>query len=202
MATDGSVQPRIERLGPSFFFWYAGAWLLFLLVIALWYSTIYGHDEACLLSICFRADTIDPVGDVLPLGVPWFGMLGALLVSLRGVFHHNQDWHPEWNYWHLARPLLGAVLSIVAFALFYLTIKLTGTTPSPEGTGDFDSNLIYYVLGFLVGYRETVFQELLQRVTDLILKPAGEDKTKDGKRRERRKDRAEERAKDRPRDRS
>jgi hypothetical protein len=38
----------------------------------------------------------DSFGSV-PVGVPWFGALGAVLISLTGVFEHEHDW--DLNYW-------------------------------------------------------------------------------------------------------
>src|SRR5579872_6180644 len=36
----------------------------------------------------------------LPIGVPWFGALGAVLISLTGTFDHQKDWDSSWNPWH------------------------------------------------------------------------------------------------------
>src|SRR5262245_8888236 len=49
---------------------------------------------------------------ILPIAVPWFGALGAVTISLEGVFLWNQQWKRRFNYWHIARPLFGAVLGI------------------------------------------------------------------------------------------
>ena len=35
-----------------------------------------------------------------------------------------------------------------------------------------NNRIIYYVLAFIAGHREATFRELLQRATDLILKPS------------------------------
>ena len=41
----------------------------------------------------FLDDLNDPIAGVLPLGVPWFGALGAVTLSLYGVFDHNRVGH-------------------------------------------------------------------------------------------------------------
>jgi len=34
----------------------------------------------------------------VPVGVPWFGAVGAVLISLTGVFAHEHDWDPNYPY--------------------------------------------------------------------------------------------------------
>src|SRR5690349_5840322 len=50
----------------------------------------------------FVPDAFGPV----PVGVPWFGALGAVLISLTGVFEHEHDWDASYWPWHVARPLI------------------------------------------------------------------------------------------------
>lgn len=76
----------------------------------------------------------------------------------------------------MGRPLFGAVLGTIGFFLFVLILSSSGTTPKflnnpPDPTSAKDY-IIYYVVAFLAGYREETFRELIQRVTDMILKPA------------------------------
>jgi hypothetical protein len=47
------------------------------------------------------------------VGVPWFGALGAVLISLTGVFEHEHDWDPGYWPWHVSRPLIGIGLGVV-----------------------------------------------------------------------------------------
>ncbi|MGH9896954.1 MAG: DUF1573 domain-containing protein, partial [bacterium] len=67
----------------------------------------------------------------------------------------------------------GAVLGIVAFFLFVVIVTATGTPPEflNSGKGKTKDFIIFYVVAFLVGYREETFRELIKRATDLILKP-------------------------------
>jgi hypothetical protein len=160
-----SAKPYITTLKPSFFFWLGISYLLLLLVIAAFYIEIMpAHAPPIFL------------GDVLPIAVPWFGAVGAVLVSLEGIFAYGQrDWDPKFNYWHIGRPLFGAVLGIIAFFTYVLIVISSGSVPAFLDGGAARSApkdyIIYYIVAFLVGYREETFRELIRRVTDLILKP-------------------------------
>jgi hypothetical protein len=158
--------PYIYKLRASFFFWLGMGYTLFLLLLAVAYNVSYQGRQPYL------------IGDILPIGVPWFGAIGAVTISLEGVFRWNQrQWNADYNYWHIGRPLFGAVLGIVAFFLFVLLLSSSGTSPKfladpPQASLPKDF-ILYYVVAFLVGYREETFRELIRRVTDMILKPAG-----------------------------
>jgi Abnormal spindle-like microcephaly-assoc'd, ASPM-SPD-2-Hydin len=156
-------EPFIARLKTSFFFWLGMGYLVLLLVVGAFYALQTGNGKPYML------------GGLLPVAVPWFGALGAVTISLAGVFFYGHSgWDRKYNYWHIGRPFFGAVLGIIAFFMFVLIISSAGTqipfleTPDNAKSKDF---VIYYVLAFLVGYREKTFRELIQRVTDLILNP-------------------------------
>jgi hypothetical protein len=107
----------------------------------------------------------------VPVGVVWFGALGAVLISLTGIVEHAGDWDPGFNLWHLSRPLVGAALAVVAVLVLQAGVLAAGTKPSApvEGT---PQNILYYLVAFLVGYREETFRDLIKRLVDLILAPA------------------------------
>jgi hypothetical protein len=115
----------------------------------------------------------------LPVGVPWFGALGAVIISLSGVFDHRNDWDPTWALWHFTRPLIGISLAIIAWLTFQAGILAVGSVPGPPGGASptqavtAPTNLLYYLIAFVVGYREAVFRELIKRVSDVILTPSG-----------------------------
>jgi hypothetical protein len=163
----------VQRRKPGFFFWLNLVYLVVLLLLPLFRAAdvlFVGSDRIP-----------DPIGDVIPVGVPWFGALGAILISLYGVFDHNDRWDPKWNFWHMARPVAGVVLGTIAYLIFIGIINATGATPTTgadaaEGSGPVPvSNLIpYYVLAFVVGFREQTFRALIQRAVDVLLGP-GED---------------------------
>jgi hypothetical protein len=153
----------IQGLRPAFFFWLDIVYLLVLLIAVVVYLNFYAQPEPWL------------VAGILPIGVAWFGALGAVTISLAGVFHYGErDWDPHFNLWHLGRPVFGAVLGVVAFFIYIIIIRSSGSTPAylapvADAGGPEKDYIIYYVVAFLVGYREETFRELIKRVTDMIL---------------------------------
>lgn len=115
----------------------------------------------------FVPDTFGPV----PVGVLWFGALGAVLISLTGVFDHEHDWDPDYWQWHVSRPLIGLSLGVVSVIILKAGILAVGSTPNPEKS--IPTNLLYYLIAFLVGYREETFRELIKRLVDVILSSGG-----------------------------
>ena len=109
---------------------------------------------------------------LVPLSIPWFGAIGAIMISLQAVFERRDDWDPAYNYWHLARPLIGATLGIMSYLILSVIVTLAGSTPPDTSVAPNIGNMnIFHVLAFIVGYREETFRDLLKRVTDLILRP-------------------------------
>jgi hypothetical protein len=105
----------------------------------------------------------------VPISVPWFGALGAVLIGLYGIFDHShRDWDRALNKWHIARPFTGGVLGTVGFILFAALLRATGIGP-----GQLDSlgKLVYFAIAFVVGFREETFRQLIKRVADLIVGP-------------------------------
>ncbi|HXM57294.1 MAG TPA: fibronectin type III domain-containing protein [Candidatus Dormibacteraeota bacterium] len=114
-------------------------------------------------------DAIPPVVAGVPISVPWFGALGAVLIGLYGIFDHShRDWQRALNKWHIARPFTGAVLGTVGFILFTAVIRATGVSP---GAQDTLGKLVYFAIAFVVGFREETFRQLIKRVADLIVGP-------------------------------
>ena len=118
----------------------------------------------------------DPLGP-LPLAVPWFGSLGAVIIGLTGIFQHQKNWDHSYDYWHIARPFTGIAFGVVG-VLIFMTVVSTASSTSlpPAGSG----KLVYYVVAFLIGYREETFRQLIKRVTDLVLSPISPDSAAGG----------------------
>jgi hypothetical protein len=118
----------------------------------------------------------------VPVGVPWFGALGAVLISLTGVFEHEHDWDASYWPWHVARPLVGVAVGVVSVLIMQAGVLAVGSTPIQPGStptvspAKIPTNLLYYLVAFLVGYREETFRELIKRLVDIILAP-GNGKT-------------------------
>jgi hypothetical protein len=102
----------------------------------------------------------------LPIGVPWFGAVGATLISLTGIFKHAHDWNIDYELWHYARPLIGGFLGSIG-ALMFSVIVNTAAVKAQQTNG-----AVYEVVAFLLGYREATFRSLIQRATDLLLSPS------------------------------
>jgi hypothetical protein len=118
----------------------------------------------------------------LPAGVPWFGALGAVIISLSGTFDHRTDWDASWNLWHFCRPLIGISLAIISWLIFQAGILAVGSAPNQQVTPGSagvvaPTNLLFYLIAFIVGYREQVFRELIKRVADVILSPGSDNGT-------------------------
>jgi hypothetical protein len=111
----------------------------------------------------------------MPLGVPWFGAVGAVLISLTATLEYtSKSWDPDWELWHYSRPLIGATVAVLAVLVFMAGILAIGSDPTPgtdETPATITKNLAYYVVAFLVGYREKTFRDLVKRVADVILSP-------------------------------
>ena len=107
----------------------------------------------------------------IPVGVVWFGALGAVLISLTGIVEHADDWDPRFELWHLSRPLIGAALAVVGVVIVQAGVLAAGTNPANTVEGA-PRNLLYYLVAFLVGYREETFRDLIRRLVDLIFTPA------------------------------
>jgi hypothetical protein len=106
-----------------------------------------------------------------PIAVPWFGALGAVLISITGVVEHPHDWDPSNRFWHWVRPFIGASLGVISVLILQAGILAVGNAPNANPAPP--SNLLYYLLAFLVGYREETFRELIKRLTDVVLGPGG-----------------------------
>jgi hypothetical protein len=107
--------------------WLQLSFLLVLLALAFWYwqaSTVPLGTSVKVNLYCFAPN---PAGGV-PLEVPWFGALGAVMLSLQGVFQHRgDDWDVTHHAWHVGRPIVGALVGVVGFYLFVVAITATGS---------------------------------------------------------------------------
>ena len=153
---------RIDQWNARAFFWLNGAYSLILAALLIGRQARWLYID--------RID--DPIGGLIPIGVPWFGALGVLLISVYGVFDHNTRWDRKWNYWHAARPMVGAVLGVIAFMIFVGLINATGSDAQiGPSTTQPSSGVAYLVLAFVVGFREETFRMLIKRAVDILLGP-------------------------------
>lgn len=101
-----------ESSPPDYMFPLVMGYLIALVVLVALYKVEPGHMFRWLPS------NLGPI----PLSVPLFGALGAVIVSLQGLFKHGGQWLPSYNLWHIARPLVGAVMGVVAVLFLILLI--------------------------------------------------------------------------------
>ena len=123
---------------------------------------------------------------VLPSGVLWFGAVGGVLISLAGIHEHRYDWDSRFWTWHLIRPFVGAAVATVAVIIVMSGILAIGGDPTPtpaadgadgEATATADTvNLFYFLVAFVVGYREAHFRDLIKRLGDVLFTSKDEAK--------------------------
>jgi hypothetical protein len=116
-------------------------------------------------SSSFRHNIPSTIGP-LPVGIVWFGALGAVIASFRGIFAYNhQKWNSGYNYWHYSRPLIGAVTGSMGALIYWVLISL-GSQKAPliEPT-------TFYVAAFAFGFADWAFMAMLQNVTNAIIGP-------------------------------
>jgi hypothetical protein len=101
----------------------------------------------------------------LPFEAIWFGAVGGFLISAQGIFENNRTWNGSYDYWHYARPLLGALMGTLGCLVFIvLNEAATKKTASPNP-------VFYDVIALAIGYREESFRSLLTSLFDTILLP-------------------------------
>jgi len=107
----------------------------------------------------------------IPIAVPWWGAVGAVLLSLSAVFDHREDWKEDMAIWHWARPIFGVFMSSFAIVAFQAGVLAVGKDLTPATGALNTQNLLYYVLAFIIGYREETARTLIKRVGDVIIGP-------------------------------
>jgi len=151
----GAGAERTVSPMPVRFFWIAAGWLVLLVgLFVLWQTWSDFRD--------WLPAQLGP----LPFEVPWFGALGGSMISLAGIFRHNREWDPKYDYWHYARPLVGAVIGSIGALLFFVL-----TEAADRDSLDLNAT-VFDALAFVIGYREKNFRDLIERAADVFFKPA------------------------------
>ena len=97
----------------------------------------------------------------LPAYTAWFGVLGSIAISFKGL----SDWGPEevlwggrWPLWYVGRPFSGLIVGIMTFVLLR-AIYPSGTPSVPT----------FEAAAFILGTQEARFFNFLAKVGELIL---------------------------------
>jgi|SRR5579862_1316590 len=143
--------------------------MIYLLALFTWGILFFLHRDDWLFWVPSSLGSV-------PVLVVWFGALGAVIISMTGVLEHSHDWADSYAFWHWSRPFIGASLGLISVLIFQAGILAVGISPTAAPAAGATAapvtrNLLYYVIAFLVGYREETFRLLAKRVLDVILSP-------------------------------
>jgi hypothetical protein len=111
----------------------------------------------------------------LPFETIWLGAAGGWLISAQGIFRYNSEWRRSYDYWHYARPLLGALIGTLGCLVFIVL----NDAASKESVA---ANAVFYdVIALAVGYREESFRTLIEKLFDTIILPGEKEEKKAAK---------------------
>ncbi|MEX2246507.1 MAG: hypothetical protein WEC75_07450 [Dehalococcoidia bacterium] len=110
----------------------------------------------------------DPLRD-LPLYAVWFGALGGVSISMKGIYDHYADWKHRYDLWHLGRPFSGAVVGAVTLILLQ-AVDENATPRLP----------IVLAAAYVLGTQERRFFEFLMQVGKVIVAVPGDSTKNNG----------------------
>jgi hypothetical protein len=95
----------------------------------------------------------------------WFGVLGSVAISFKGVSDHPKaaEWDEGWWVWYLQRPFMGAVVGVMTYTI--LQVANPQNPPSIAALA---------VAAFIFGTQEQRFFNLLYEIAKLVLGAPGE----------------------------
>lgn len=96
----------------------------------------------------------------LPVYTAWFGMLGSVAISFKGIADHGpeESWTGRWPLWYVGRPFAGLLVGIVTYVL------LRAIYPSGHPTA-----YTFEAAAFILGTQEQRFFQFLAEVGKLIV---------------------------------
>jgi hypothetical protein len=149
VAVEGDPNGRARVMRRVIFFYDLG-FLIALLVLAILYFR--GGRVQSVLPDELRG---------LPAYTAWFGVLGSVAISLKGVY----DWEPtkdlwsgRWPLWYFGRPFSGLIVGIATYTLFR-AIYPTGNPSAPT----------FETAAFILGMQEQRFFLFVSELGKLIL---------------------------------
>jgi hypothetical protein len=101
------------------------------------------------------------------LNTMMWGGLGGVMSAFIGIWTHRalkQDIDRQWAIWFFANPFMGIVLGAVLFLLF--RALLLGVFPISGA--NFRLWWVLYILSWIVGFKQNVFYDLVERISKLF----------------------------------
>jgi hypothetical protein len=160
-----------------------------------WRRVVFLYELAILCGLVALAFVYYEVGAVrdlvperfqeLPVQVAWFGALGGVAISLKGVYDHPVlppvpppvapvekagavPWKNEWVIWHFGRPFSGMLAGIVTLILL-------------EAVSDGDPrHAVVLAAAFILGTQEKRFFEFITQVGAVVVAVPQKPNTPDG----------------------
>jgi hypothetical protein len=160
----GNLPPNMEQQkgASSARFWifcYDLFWIALLITLAVGYVHYYP---------AFR-DALNASHPNIRLTIEciWFGALGGIIISLKGIYDHPPaDWDDGFRLWHVGRPISGAIAGLMTIVL------LMALNPSGQL-----SEAIVYSVAFILGTQERRFFDLLSEIARLLVQVPSDVKT-------------------------
>jgi hypothetical protein len=99
----------------------------------------------------------------------WFGALGGIMISLKGIYEHAKGpdgWDDSFSLWHIGRPFSGAITGLMTVVL------MEAANPGKSLTAP-----VVYAAAFVFGTQERRFFNFLYEVAKLVVQVPGDDKS-------------------------
>jgi hypothetical protein len=106
---------------------------------------------------------------IVPFSVLWMGMLGGVVISLQGIFFHNQIWKPGYDSWHMFSGLIGAIYGLVSYLFLVAVVKAPAA----------DNAALFALAAFVLGYGQKQFNSLMDKIFNLIFQPHEDNDDRD-----------------------
>lgn len=142
---------------------------LLLLIGYLYVKTAAGYWLAAPSNTGTKENPTEVIASVeISMRAMWFGALGGIVISLKGVYDHCCD-RGEWDHcfdlWHIGRPISGALTGLITLVLL-LAVNPNGTPSQP----------VVFAIAFIFGTQERRFFNFLFEVAALVVRVPNEDK--------------------------
>ena len=103
----------------------------------------------------------------LPAYTAWFGILGSISISLKGISDYEPTahwWGGRWPLWYFARPFTGLIVGIVTYVLLRAAY--------PSGKPDIPT---FEAAAFILGTQERRFFTFLSAIGAIVLHTPADD---------------------------